>query len=88
MSAGSSNPDKVLKRAVRKVVEADDHLRGSTPERWLLVLETDAGERKTLSVFESPGLKPWESLGLLRFATLQEEMRAVGGPPEEGDDEA
>lgn len=60
--------------AIDKVSKVDDHLKGSQPGRWLLILESELDDRKTLSVFKSGDRKPWDSLGLLRFATLHEEL--------------
>ncbi|GAB3887669.1 hypothetical protein [Terrabacter terrigena] len=80
-----TDPDGLLRRAIEKVTRADDHLKGSRPGKWMLVLESEMDDRKTISVFKSAQQKPWDSLGLLRFATLQEELRAYG-PGEAEDD--
>ncbi len=84
MASKPSDPDEVLRRAIDKVSKVDDHLKGSQPGHWLLVPESELDDRKTISVFKSGDQKPWDSLGLLRFATLHEELRAVGpGEPED-----
>lgn len=83
MSSKPSDPDEVLQRAINKVSRVDDHLQGSQPGKWLLILESELDDRKTISVFKSSDQKPWDSLGLLRFATLHEELRASGPPPGE-----
>lgn len=82
--APAADPDEVVQRAINKVSRVDDHLKGSRPGQWMLILESELDERKTISVFKSGGLKPWDSLSLLRFATLHEECRAYGpGEPED-----
>jgi len=78
MNPQASDPDAMLQKAINKLSKTDDHLEGTVPGRWLLILESELGERKTISVFKSAGQKPWDSLGLLRFATLHEELRAQG----------
>ncbi|MEO6999456.1 MAG: hypothetical protein ABI112_15350 [Terracoccus sp.] len=84
MASKAPGPDEVLKRAIDKVSRVDEHLKGSQPGYWLLILESELDDRKTISVFKSGDQKPWDSLGLLRFATLHEELRACGpGEPED-----
>jgi hypothetical protein len=67
---------EVVQAAVEKVHELDEHLEGMRPKRWMLIVESDDDEGATVSVTSSGDMPPWETLGLLRFATLQEEGRS------------
>jgi len=75
--------DELLQEAIDKIAGADEALHGAVATRWMLVTEhmwPDEGGHSTFSVFRSPNQPPWVSLGLLRFAELQEEERALAGP--------
>lgn len=69
---------EVLQSAIERVHEIDDHLAGMRPARWMLIAESEDADGRTVTVSHSDDLAPWETLGLLRFATLQEEARLYG----------
>ncbi len=65
--------EDVLQAAVERVHELEPGLGGMRPARWVLVLESEDEHARTVSVMQSGAITPWDALGLLRFATLQEE---------------
>lgn len=71
--------DETLQAAIDEVHRLDEHLQGMQPKRWMLVVESEDEEGRTVSVMRSDDMPPWETLGLLRFATLQEEGRSFSG---------
>ena len=83
----AASTESLLQEAISRLAETDEGLAGSTPVKWLVVAEHEWAEegQKTFSVFRSSDQPPWEALGLLRFATLQEEERALLGPMGEDD---
>lgn len=79
--------DAMLAEAVGRIADTDSSLTGATPTKWLLITEhARPGLGHTLSVFRSDEQPPWDSLGLLRFATVQEESRALYGGHDDEDD--
>lgn len=82
----ATSTESLLHEAITRLAGVDEGLAGATPVKWIVVAEHEWAEEgeKTLSVFRSSDQPPWEALGLLRFATLQEEERALLGPM--GDD--
>ncbi len=79
----------MLAEAVARIAATDPALAGAQPTKWLLITEHERAEGagRTLSVFRSPDQLPWDTLGLLRFASLQEEQSAVYGDDDDEDDE-
>ena len=78
--------DELLQDAIDKIASADPALHGAVATQWLLVTEhmrADQGGGSTFSVFRSSRQAPWVSMGLLRFAELQEEERALAGTDED-----
>ncbi|HVX07610.1 hypothetical protein [Humibacter sp.] len=72
--------DDILQDAIDKIAGTDEALHGAVATRWLVVTEHEWPQesgRTTFSVFRSNDQPPWISLGLLRFATIQEEDRAL-----------
>jgi hypothetical protein len=75
-------PDPVvqlLDKAIHRVASKDDSLRGSTATRWVVVAEHAWPEGgSTFSIFHSDPLSPWDTLGMLNFATAIETTKATG----------
>jgi hypothetical protein len=74
-----------LQQAVEGLVERDPALAGSTSTKWLFISEHTwpDGGGQTFSTFRSVDMPPWDALGLLRFATVQEEERSLYPPDQE-----
>jgi hypothetical protein len=70
---------QILDKAIGRVASKDVSLRGSKAKRWLVIAEHEwpDDEGATLSIFRSDGQPPWESLGMLGFATAIETERAA-----------
>lgn len=79
----SHSADDVLQTAIERCHEVDDHLDGMKPLRWMVVVESADDDGRTVTISRSEDLAPWEALGLLRFATLQEEARTFSDEIEE-----
>jgi hypothetical protein len=70
---GMSETENVLQAAIERVHGLEPGLEGMRPARWLLVLESEDEHARTVSVMQSGAVTPWDALGLLRFATLEQE---------------
>jgi hypothetical protein len=69
---------QILEKAIGRVAAKDASLRGSKAARWLVITEHEWAEGgSTLSVFRSEAQPPWDTLGLLGFATAIETERAA-----------
>ncbi len=79
-----SETEDVLQAAVERVHDLDEALSGMRPTRWLLVVESEDEHARTVSILESGSIAPWDALGLLRFATLQQEASLHEGISETG----
>ena len=77
--------EDVLQAAIERVHGLQPGLEGMRPARWLLVLESEDDHARTVSVMESGALTPWDALGLLRFATLEQEAGLHAQVDETGD---
>ena len=72
----SMSTEGALNDAIGGLASTDAHLEGSRATKWIVVVESEWDDGSTLSVFRSEDQRPWDSLGMLRFAILQEERRA------------
>lgn len=74
-------PDPVvqtLDKAIHRIASKDDSLRGSIATRWVVVAEHEWPEGgSTFSIFHSDPLSPWDTLGMLSFATAIETTKAT-----------
>lgn len=78
MTTDARDPDEILWQAMADFGDADPALAGSVPKQYIVLLESEwPGEGSTFSVMKSNGMRPWESLGLLKFAQMQEEAEAM-----------
>ncbi len=82
---GMSETEDVLQAAIDRVHELEPGLVGMRPARWLLVLESEDEHARTVSVMQSGAITPWDALGLLRFATLEQEAGLHTELDESGD---
>lgn len=80
-----SETEDVLQAAIERVHEREPGLAGMHPARWLLVLESEDEHARTVSVMQSGAITPWDALGLLRFATLEQEAGLHAELHETGD---
>ena len=90
MTTNDPNPtDAALVEAVSRIADTDPSLAGAAAKTWLLLTEHEwpDDEGRTFSVFRCPNQPPWQALGLLRFATVQEEGRALYGEADDADDD-
>jgi hypothetical protein len=84
MSELSQDPDQILQQAIEAFCAADPSLAGSVPKQYVVVLESERpGKGSTFSVMRSGNMRPWEFLGLLRFAQIQHEAEALYGSPDD-----
>lgn len=78
MTSDERDPDEILLQAMTDFGNADPSLAGSVPKQYIVLLESEwPGEGSTFSVVKSGYMRPWESLGLLKFAQMQEEAAAM-----------
>jgi hypothetical protein len=84
----SQDPDEILQQAIAAICAADPALADSEPKQYMVLLESEwPGEGSTFSVMRSGSMKPWEALGLLRFAQMQQEAEAMLDDHEYEDDD-
>lgn len=77
----------LIQAALEGVQVTDSDLTGMKVHRWFVIGEfvDDANSTRTLSVFRSPNMTPWQSLGMLEFAAAQERFDLIR--PDEDDDD-
>lgn len=78
VTTDAQDPDQIIRQAMTSFCDADPALAGSVPKQYIVLLESEwPGEGSTFSVMKSGNMRPWEALGLLKFAQMQEEAQAM-----------
>jgi hypothetical protein len=85
-----THPDaqSLLDAAMAGLSHTDPELEGARVTRWYVVAEHEApadGDR-TLSIFRSASIRPWDALGLLEFAKTVEKDNIMFGDSREDDE--
>lgn len=76
--------DEVALRCVGELV--NEVQPGSMVTKFVLLVETADGDDRWYSSFTSPGIKAWESMGMLRYAMKSEDNFMMTADDDEGDD--